>query len=260
MTVDFLLKTSPEIEEAILQNAVVLLPIGQVEEHGPHLPVGTDTFIAEGVAQRVAEALEGEVPVLLMPAVWSAFSVDAVGKWPGLVKLRTRTMIDLVHDIVASLLRQGFRKILLMNGHGNNPGILDVALRELADEFDSTPVLANIWTFSAESFSRVRRSAPGGAIHADEYETAMILALGYPVNMSKAPGGESFRFESKFRARDNFSGKNMVTWSTWKLQQSQTGVYGDPTVATVETGEIVLEDTVQKFSELVREYYAWEAN
>jgi len=110
--------------------------------------------------------------------------------------------------------------VVLMNGHGNNPGILDVVLRELADEFEATPILANVWSFSAESFSRVRRSAPGGAIHADEYETSLILALGYPVDMSKAPSGESFRFQSAFRARDNFAGKNMVTWSTWKLQQS----------------------------------------
>ena len=67
-----------------------------------------------------------------------------------------------------------------MNGHGNNPGILDVALRELADEFEATPILANVWSFSAESFSKVRRSAPGGAIHADEYETVAHPGAGLP--------------------------------------------------------------------------------
>ena len=258
MQIEFMLNTSPELEEAIQKEAVVLVPIGQVEEHGPHLPVGTDTYIAQDVARRVAEKLQGELPVLVLPAVWSAYSVDAVGKWPGLIKVGTRTMIALVHDIVASLLRMGFRKVILMNGHGNNPGILDVVLRELADEFEATPILANVWTFSAESFSQVRRSAPGGAIHADEYETSLILALGYPVDMSKAPSDESFRFKSAFKASDNFAGKNMVTWSTWKLQQSRTGVYGDPTVATRETGEIVLQDTVEKLAALVREYAAWD--
>jgi len=255
---DFLLNSSPEIEEAVRKNAVVLLPIGQVEEHGPHLPVGTDTFIAEGIAKRVAAALEGEIPVLVMPAVWSTFSVDAVAKWPGLIKVRTRTVIDLVHDIVASLLRMGFRKVILMNGHGNNPELLQVALRELADEFEATPILANVWNFSAETFNQVRRSAPGGAVHACEYETSLMLAMGYPVDMSKAPSGESLRFESEFRAQDNFVGKNLVTWSTWKLQKSRTGVYGDPTVATAETGEKVIQGTVEKFVALVREYYAWE--
>lgn len=258
MPIDFTLNTYLELEQKIAQGAVVLLPIGQTEEHGPHLPVGTDTYIAEGVARRVAELLDGEIPVLLMPAVWSTFSVDALGKWPGLIKVRTRTVIDLVHDIVASLLRMGFRKVLILNGHGNNPPLLETALRELADEFDASPVLANVWTFSAESFNQVRRSAPGGAIHADEYETSLMLALGYPVDMSKAPSGESFRFKSQFRAQDNFSGKNMVTWSTWKLQQSRTGVYGDPTVASAETGKIVLDATVKKLAEFVREYYAWQ--
>jgi creatinine amidohydrolase len=258
MPLDFVLNRSPELAEKIEQGAVVLLPIGQVEEHGPHLPVGTDTYIAEGVARRVAELLENELPLLLLPAVWSTYSVDALGRWPGLIKVRTRTVIDLVHDIVASLLRMGFRKVLMLNGHGNNPALLDTALRELADEFEATPVLANVWSFSSESFNQVRRSEPGGAIHACEYETSLMLAMGYPVDMSRAPAGESFRFVSPFRARDNFAGKNLVTWSTWKLQQSRTGVYGDPTVASVETGRIVLEATVQKVAEFVREYYAWE--
>jgi creatinine amidohydrolase len=258
MPVDFLLSAYPEIDQKIKQGAVVLLPIGQVEEHGPHLPVGTDTHIAEGVARRVAELLDGEIPILLMPAVWSTYSVDAVGQWPGLIKVRTRVVIDLVHDIVASLLRMGFRKVLMLNAHGNNPPLLGTVLRELADEFEAAPVLGNVWAFGAESFNQVRRSAPGGAIHACEYETSLMLAMGYPVDMSKAPAGESFRFQSQFRSRDSFSGKDMVTWSTWKLQQSRTGAYGDPTVATVETGQIVLDATVQKVAEFVREYYAWQ--
>ena len=256
--IEFTVNNYLQLEEKIKQGAVVLLPIGQTEEHGPHLPVGTDTYIAEGVARRVAESLDGELPILLMPAIWSAYSVDAVGQWPGLIKLKTKTLIDLVHDVVASLLTMGFRKVVILNGHGNNPGIIDVALRDLADEFEATPVVANVWTFSAESFNQVRRSEPGGAIHADEYETSLMLAMGFPVDMEKAPGDESFRFRSEFRARDNFSGKNYVTWSTWKLQKSRTGVYGDPTVASEETGKIVLDATVEKLCRFVREYYHWE--
>ena len=258
MPVEFVLNSSPEIGEALRRNTLVLLPIGQVEEHGPHLPVGTDTFIAEGVAKRVATALEGEIPVLVMPAVWSAYSVDAMTKWPGLIKVRTRVVIDLVHDIVASLLRMGFRKIVLMNAHGNNPELLKVAMRELADEFEATPVLSNIWAMSADSFNKVRRSSAGGSVHAGEYETSLMLAMDYPVNMSKAPAGESLRFESEFRARDNCIGSSLVTWSTWRVQQSRTGVYGDPTVATIETGQKALQGTVEKYIEFLREYYAWE--
>jgi creatinine amidohydrolase len=258
MSQEFIHKTSPEIAEAIDKDAIVLLPVGQVEQHGPHLPVGTDTYIAEAVARHVAASLQGEIPVLVMPAIWSTFSVEAVGNWPGLIKVRTRVVMDLVHDVVASLLRMGFHKIVLMNGHGNNPGILKVVLRELADEFEDTPILANVWNFSAESFNRVRRSAPGGAIHAGEYETSVMMALDYPVDMNKAPAGESMRFQSRFRSQDNFAGKSLVTWSTWKVQQSASGVYGDPTVATREAGEAVLEGTVQLFVDLVREYYAWQ--
>lgn len=258
MHLDFVLNSSPEIGEAARRNTVVLVPVGQTEEHGPHLPVGTDTFIAHDVARKVAAALEGEIPILVMPPVWSAFSVDTLGQWPGLIKVRSKTFIDLIHDIVASLLRMGFRKVIIMNGHGNNPEFLQVALRELADEFEATPIMANVWRFGAEKYQQVRRTAPGGSCHACEYETSMVLALGYPVDMSKAPAGDELRFDLKFRAKENLFGSSMVTWSTWKLQQSRSGVYGDPTTATVEMGEQVLQATVDQFVELVREYYAWE--
>jgi creatinine amidohydrolase len=258
MPVDFMLNTSPDIAEAIRRDALVILPVGQVEEHGPHLPVGTDTYIAEGIAKRLAAALDGEIPVVLLPTVWSAYSVDALGEWPGLIKVRTRVLIDLVYDIVASVLRMGFRKVLILNGHGNNPELLKTALRELADDFEETPILANVWSFGAGTFNSVRRSEPGGAIHAGEYETSLILAMGYPVDMSKAPSGDSFRFKSKFRSRDSFSGSDRVTWSTWKLQKSRTGVYGDPTVASIETGTKVLEAAVDELAEMAREYYHWQ--
>ena len=255
---EYCLNNYQELDEAIQQDAIILLPVGQVEEHGPHLPVGTDTFIAVETAKRVAEAVRGEIPVLVMPPIWSTYTVDAIGKWPGLIKVRTRVVIDLVHDILASLLHMGFSKIVLMNAHGNNPELIKVALRELADEFEAAPILTNIWSMAAKRFNEVRQSAPGGAIHAGEYETSLMLAMGYPVDMSKAPAGESLQFESEFRARDNFTGTNHVTWSTWKVQQSRTGVFGDPTVATAETGEKVLEATVEEYVKLLREYYAWE--
>jgi len=257
MYVDFALNSSPEIGEAVRRGAVVLLPVGQTEEHGPHLPVGSDTFIAAEVAQRAARVLEGEIPVLVMPAIWSTFSVDAVAEWPGLIKVRPRVVIDLVHDVVASLFRMGFRKVVLMCGHGNIPEMLKVAMRELADEFEATPIMASVSSLGAEAFGKVRRSGPGGATHACEYETSLMLALGYPVDMSRAPGGDCLRFDSQFRSPDGF-GKSLVTWSTWKLHRSRSGVYGDPTVATVETGEVTLAATVENLANLVREYYAWE--
>lgn len=255
---EFLLNNYRELDEAIEAGAVVLLPVGQVEEHGPHLPVGTDTFIATEVAKRVAHALEGEVPTLVMPPVWSTFTVDAIDRWPGLIKVRTRVVIDLVHDILASLLRMGFQKMVVMNAHGNNPSLLKVALRELADEFEAAPLLTNVWSMGAPAFNELRSSAMGGAVHAGEYETSLLLALGYPVDMEAAPAGEAVRFQSAFRDWDLCGSSGGVTWSTWKVQRSRTGVYGDPTVASAEVGERVLQATVESYVALLREYHAWE--
>jgi creatinine amidohydrolase len=258
MPIDYWDNTSPEIAEAIRQNALILLPTGQVEQPGPHLPVGCDTFNAWETARRVARALEGEIRTLVMPPIWSTYTVNYQAQWPGLIQIKTHTVIELFHDVMASLLRMGFRKMVVVNGHGNNPEFIKVALRELQDEFQVNVVLTTTWEMGAKKFNEIRRSPPGGAMHACEYETSIMLAMGHRVDMSKAPEGEIIRYRSEFVAPDMTAGHSRVSWSVWELQQSRTGVYGDPTVATKETGEEVIKATVEEYVKFLREYYHFE--
>jgi creatinine amidohydrolase/Fe(II)-dependent formamide hydrolase-like protein len=86
----------------------------------------------------------------------------------------------------------------------------------------------------------------------------MLLALGCLVDMTQAPTGEAMSCESEFRARDNIASDGRVTWSTWKVQQSRTGVYGDPTVVSAEIGEKVLPGTVEEYVKLVCQYHTWD--
>ena len=80
--------TSPEVGEAAERNTLVLLPVGQLEEHGPHLPLDTDCIIARETARVVAEEIASEIPVLVLPTVWMAYTVRQVARWPGLITFR----------------------------------------------------------------------------------------------------------------------------------------------------------------------------
>jgi len=249
-------QTSPELGRLATSNALVLLPVGTVEEHGPHLPVGTDALIVERVAAAAADALEGEIPTLVMPPIWTGYSAKGMTRWPGTIRLRTRTVADIVVQVCASLVDMGFRKILIVHGHGHHTGLLEMAVREVADATGTYVACVNPAAMAAELFQQIRRSAPGGAIHGGEYETSLMLHFGAPVQMDEATDVDTVQYHSAFIAGDNFAGKSKAFWSTWALHQSQTGLLGDPTVATAETGRRLMEAIVTNLAQFAREFHA----
>jgi creatinine amidohydrolase len=107
---------------------------------------------------------------------------------------------------------------------------------------------------AAERFSEIRKSGRGGSIYGGEYETSLMLYLGEPVDMDQAIDEDIMRYHSDFIAGDNFVGGQKVFWSTWGLQKSKTGIYGDPTVATAETGRQLLEAMVANGVAFAREF------
>jgi creatinine amidohydrolase len=257
MSLFFADRTSPEIEALAERHALVLLPVGQVEEHGQHLPVNTDALIAERVAAAAAGRVADEMPVLVMPTVWTGYSAAAMSRWAGTIRLDTRTFTDLIYGVCSSLIEMGFDRIVIVNAHGHHPALLETAVREVADEHDVHVAIAHVWTMGAEAFRACRKSKPGGAIHGGEFETSLMLHLRAPVDMSKATDVDVMRYESEFAPADGFSGSKKVFWSTWGIQESTTGIYGDPTVASAETGRIVFEAIVENTASFLREFRRW---
>lgn len=248
--------TSPQIGALVSQNALCLLPIGQVEEHGRHLPTGTDVVIATRVVEVAAERLHPDPPTLTLPGIWTGYSGKELQQWPGTIRVRTRVVADLVLDVVTSLTEMGFRRIILVNGHGHHPGILEMVAREVADETGVYIAVADVAKLAAEAVRAHRKSEPGGCIHGGEFETSLMLHLGEPVDMSQATDVDVFRFESEFFPRDGFAGSKLAFWSTWGIQRSHTGIYGDPTVASHEFGKLVFEATVDKLVAFARHFWA----
>lgn len=263
MSLYFHHQTSPEIKEAIERNALILLPVGQVEEHGPHLPLECDCIIARETARTVAEEIASEIPVLVLPTVWTGYTVQQVARWPGLITFREpESMIQMIYDILASLVEDGFKKIVIINAHGNNPAILELACRKIGSDYSVFPAVTYVLGMSKTIGPQVRKSEPGGCGgHAGEEETALLLHLTPElVRMERATDQDIVRYQSRFfpgdvyaEVPDRVSG---IYWSTWGVVQSETGVYGDPTVATAETGRALFEEIVRNYKAFLREYYA----
>lgn len=248
-----------QLQQHLQQGSLLILPVGTTEEHGPHLPVDTDARIAEAYGHGLARALLPEVPVLLLDTIRYGYSMKIMQRWPGTIVVRSRVFMDMVFDICRSLLDMGFRKLALLDCHGHHSGALNVVARELCDACDRAVAILSPAVLSRDEFNAIRRSPQGGAIHACEWETSLLLYLSPEVvDLSRATNADIMRYHSDFVAGDNFLGRQRVTWSTWYLQPSESGVYGDPTVATAETGARIFAAAVENGARFLREFWSHE--
>lgn len=246
-----------ELKEYIEKNAVLILPVATTEEHGPHLPVDTDARIAEAYGKRLAEQVSKNIPVLLMDTIRYGYSMQIMRQWPGTVIVRSRVFMDMVFDIARSVLDMGFNKLVILDCHGHHSGPLNTVSRELCDACGKSVAIVSPSVMSRDVFNRIRRSGQGGAIHACEWETSLLLYLNPElVDMSKATDEDTMNYHSEFVAGDGFMGKQLVTWSTWYLQKSKSGTYGTPSVATAETGRAIMESAVENGAKFIKEF--WE--
>ena len=243
-------KSWPELNEYIKKDALVVLPVGTTEEHGPHLPVETDTMIAEGFGEAIGKALEadGRIPFLIMRSVPYGYSMGCVQDFPGTISVRQQTIEAYVHDIVWSLCRMGFRKIVLLGCHGNHDGILRNVMRSMVDEFNV--FIGVISPGKMSDYDQIKKD-PEGDIHAGEYETSLIMHL-HPDAV------HTDRFDSIDRIQLDHSLLGPV--STWGLQDTQMGSFGDPTYASAEMGEHVLKTGAKGVAEWCIRYYEFFRN
>jgi creatinine amidohydrolase len=252
MTHSFAELTSPEVQAAVEAGSMVLLPVGQTEEHGPHLPVATDTIIASRLSAAAAERLEGEIPTLVLPPISYGFSGRVMKKWAGTFCLSMETIIAVVREVCQSLADMGFRKIVIINGHGNHVGPMRVVVRQLADSHRIDVPAVSPAGMIEKKLAEIGKGGPGGSCHAGECETSLMLHLCPElVDMSKATDEDVLHLEGDFSSSEVF-------WSTWSRQASRTGVYGNPTVATAETGRQLFEAFVDRLVEFLRVYYKHE--
>jgi creatinine amidohydrolase len=249
----------PEINDAAAVGKVALLPAATLEDHGLHLPVDTDVVIAEAVCRRTAERVPDEV--VLLPCLDYGYSPHHLDG-PGTLTARWDTFIDYVRQVTSSLAYHGFRKILILNAHGSNRPVLDLAARlTIVDNPDVQCGYLSWW-----DLDRVRTVVEGfresdWTSHACELETSLYLAIDPArVRMDLARRDvnpyHSRHFWSDLVGRKPEGFANPVSMTEYWSTGNETGTSGDPTVATAEKGEAILEAACEELAEIVAELRA----
>ncbi|ASI98898.1 creatininase family protein [Thermococcus celer] len=228
--------TWPEFEKLKGSVDTVILPVGSVEAHGRHLPLGTDTFAPLEIAKRVEERLqELGFGVLVAPPVWYGHTF-VLNAYPGTVNVGGGAFMAYVREIMREFAVEGFRRIVLLNGHGGNYSPLVLAAEEVAQEFPETEVwLVNWWLDFREDILSVCSSQG----HAGEDETSVMLAIRPGlVRMEEARGRKR---RSKVRVIKRDVGRELFP----------DGVNDDPSGATAEKGEAILSVVSEKIARLI---------
>jgi creatinine amidohydrolase len=243
--------TWPEIREAVAGKRVAVLPVGTIEQHGPHLPLLTDVITATEMSRLAVEAIPEEA--VLMPSVYYAFNEHHLD-FPGTIAVEGPTFIHYVTDIGKSLAQHGFRKILIVNGHGSNVPFLDIAARNITNHSAAICAMVPWWNLVPKDLLRQLRESefPGGMAHGCELETSVLLYLcGHLVQMDKAEKDIPVQ-RSEFFYWD-LQQPSPVFFQEFFSRYSRTGTCGDPTKATVEKGRQFVQAVVEQMIRVIRD-------
>ncbi|MCZ2146306.1 MAG: creatininase family protein [Bryobacterales bacterium] len=239
-----------ELKEAAKREPVVVLPIGSVEDHGPHLPLDVDNFLIWEICMEAARRAGGDI--LLMPIIPYGFETHHMD-FPGTIDIHMEHLLHFVLDVTKSVAHHGFRRILIADGHGSNMPILELVARRTILETEAlcAPFL---WpSLALADIRKVRESGRGGMSHACELETSVYLYLdARRVQMDKARK-EQGAPQSEFIWQDLTDPGPIKMMDYWTCF-SKSGINGDPTLATAEKGKIIFEAVVNNFARFAREF------
>jgi creatinine amidohydrolase len=246
--------TWPEINDAIDLGKVCVIPCGAVEQHGAHLPLDVDIVCPTGIARGLGALMPEKL--LVLPTVSYGYT-GHVMDFPGTINQHYEHFINHVLDITKSLAYHGFKKIVLLNGHGSNMPNLDLVARRTNIETDAECILAAWWnllTVDKAFLPRWRESKfPGGCSHACELETSLYLYLDSDnVRHDQIKSGViSFNDEeSPFNWVDLFAA-GPASLISWTSSYSETGVLGDAEKATPEKGREAYDEAVKQLGRFI---------
>jgi creatinine amidohydrolase len=245
-----------EIDEAAQQNRVVVIPIGCVEDHGAHLPLDVDNVIVTEVCHRAARLIPEKV--LVFPTLNNGYNPHHMD-FPGNIAIQWKTLVEYMLDITRSLVHHGFRRIVIVNGHGSNTPLVELIARLTIVEHPEVLATGFSWWQIPKlrlEIPKFRESEyPGGMAHACELETSAYLAIDPKyVHMDEAvkdihfPKSDYFFLDLAAGGAGPSLGM-MEYWSTL----SQTGTMGDPTKATPEKGEQLLRAAGEGLRDIICE-------
>jgi len=239
------------------RNKVVVLPLGAIEQHGPHLPVSTDTDIVSQIALQSEKQLADDI--LLCPTLPFGSSHHHLSF--GTISIAITTYTQILVEMVESLLQNGFRRIVLLNGHGGNITPARQALAILSNKYDISLqpniVLVTYWELAGKIFSGDPPMESPALSHACEYETSLLLHL-FPqkvlidkIRRAKRPDSNGY---IPFEDDEPYKGVTMVKRTEFI---SSNGCSGEPQLGTAEKGKHLFEHAVESFVNFIHSFKTW---
>jgi creatinine amidohydrolase/Fe(II)-dependent formamide hydrolase-like protein len=237
--------TWPEASERFQQVDIALLPVGAIEQHGPHLPLDTDAFDAEYLARRVADACSSPKPFIL-PLISYGVSYEH-DDFKGTISISNDTLSHLAYDIGMSAARNGINKLVIINGHGGNGPALNYAAQRVNRD---ARIFVCVDTGETSDVDVTKIAETPNDVHAGEIETSTSLAVRpHLVKMQEATRSVP-RFSSRYL---NFTSRRGVSWYAYTQNVSSNGVLGDATAATAEKGRKIWKIMIAHLVALVED-------
>lgn len=243
--------TRDEIKEINKESAIVFLPTAATEQHGAHLPVGTDSIILSVLMDKFIETQQfDEGSLIFAPQLCIGKSNEHMG-FAGTLTFGTQTYYSMLHDIVKAIAASGFKKLVLLNSHGGNTDMLNMISRDLRIDFGMDVFVFDWWftSFWNKGLEGLKESGKYGVFHACELETSLMLyARPETVHMELAVDEDPVEC-----LRDNdyvtVFGPYNAGWKTSDVTKS--GVIGAPTYATAEKGKKLFDYAVKELKDII---------
>lgn len=238
-----------EESRTIASDGVLILPVGATEQHGPHLPVGTDSMGAEYVARAAATALSDRFPVAVAPTLWYGSSPHHL-PFGGTMSLDAGTFLAVLMDLGRSLAKASFRRLFIVNGHGGNHELIGIAARDLALE-EGIEVAACSWWAMAHQDLASAGAAEIGRLpgHAGAFESSVVLAL--DATLVREPRPHRPEWSSPLLGTVD-APVRIERPGSW---EATDGFTDSPSRGTAELGRTYLEIGVDKLTEAVAGFY-----
>ncbi len=245
--------TWQEIEEMPdKENVVIIQPIGAIEQHGPHLPLAVDSAISVGVLGKALGKLNSNIPAYALPCLYYGKSNEH-WQFPGTITLSAETLLSVIKEMAESIYQSGFRKLVLMNSHGGQPQIMEIAARDIhqqRQDFLVFPLFT--WRVPHIAGELLTPQEKEYGIHAGDAETSIMLSL-LPKQVKMERAVREYPQELPQDSLLSMEGKLPFAWLTKEL--SKSGVIGDATAATPEKGDRLLASVADGWVKLIQDVY-----
>jgi creatinine amidohydrolase len=237
------------------EDVVIIQPVGAIEQHGLHLPIAVDSAISLGVLGKALEQLAPAIPAYALPCLYYGKSNEHMG-FPGTITLSATTLLAVIKEMAASIYRSGFRKLVLMNSHGGQPQIMEIAARDLHQEHPDFAVFPLFtWRVPHMVGDLLTKQEQEYGIHAGDAETSLILSL-LPKQVKMDLAVKEYPQGLPVDSLLEMEGKLPFAWLTKEL--SQSGVMGDATAATKEKGDRILQSLADGWVQVIQDIYKFQ--